>query len=153
MTAIVVADNTIAPKYEPFKAQEMTGQVIQGNSYLPARNVVYGTKWAFIEVYSRGVVVDSVLSQNGVNMEDLLYKLGMCESGLNPTKCVVDTNGLLSCGLFQYQRKTWETFCSGNIYDPEAQIRCATKMIGMGLGHTTVGWFNCWRKLNLPKII
>ena len=86
-------------------------------------------------------VVASNDDYKGLN--DVLYNLAKCEDGFH-NQCIIDTNGLLSCGVFMYQQKTYERFCEGNYGDKNIrqQTECAAKMISGGGWHN---WYNCLR--------
>ena len=76
-----------------------------------------------------------------------LTKLAQCESSFVHKNKWGD-NGL-SYGIFQFQKRTFDYYCSGDWKDINDQIHCAVKLIEKGLGATTIGWYNCWRKNNL----
>jgi hypothetical protein len=97
--------------------------------------------------------ISSVASLNAKddNNYDLLIKdLISCESGGNENRC---GDSGRSCGILQFRKPTYEIFCSGDWLNSENQIKCAIKMIDMGLGEKEIGWMNCWRIMNLDKYL
>ncbi len=84
-----------------------------------------------------------------MDLADILYKLGNCENGLRTTGCIIDVNGFLSCGLFMYQQKTWDSLCEGDIMNPSDQMECTVKILmSGGWGH----WRNCFLNNNIQII-
>lgn len=81
---------------------------------------------------------------------DLLIELISCESGFNT---LAKGDNSTSFGLLQFKQTTWQENCEGDIWNGQDQISCAVKMIDMGLGDTTTGWYNCWRRMNLDKYL
>ena len=51
--------------------------------------------------------IKEAIIQSSVNKEqaEIIIKLANCESGFRDV-CIVDTNGKLSCGIFQFQELT-----------------------------------------------
>jgi len=88
------------------------------------------------------------LTLNYPDKYDLLMDLIDCESGYNTNRC---GDGGKSCGILQFQEETFNDFCKGRRESSEDQIRCASKMIDMGIGGTLQGWYNCFRIKNLSK--
>lgn len=82
---------------------------------------------------------------------ELLIDLAFCESSLRHEGIWGDV--YQSYGLFQFQKPTFYHFCDGDWKDKEDQLDCAVRMIEMGLGPRTIGWFNCWRRMNLDKYL
>lgn len=74
----------------------------------------------------------------------ILYDLANCESGFKDI-CIVDTNGKLSCGIFMYQKSTFNHFCKGNWLNPLDQLKCADNMIHNG--RLKLDWVNCSKKI------
>lgn len=76
-----------------------------------------------------------------------LEQLIDCESKFN--NAAVGDNGKAR-GILQFHYGTFLRYSSyGDYLDPEAQLHTAVKMIRMGIGPTTGGWYNCWRERNL----
>jgi hypothetical protein len=92
--------------------------------------------------------VEYLLNQEYPEFTNLLMDLIGCESGFDPTKC--GDNGK-SCGILQFQEKTFLDNCEGEWLDSYDQIRCSVKLIKSGIGSTEGGWYNCWRIKNLFK--
>lgn len=80
-------------------------------------------------------------------LSECLIRLGNCESQLIMDICGDHGN---SCGVFQIQYSTFVDFgCSGQWLNLSDQIDCTVKMIKLGVGPTTGGWYNCFRRANL----
>ena len=115
------------------------------------RNAIFGAKLAVYGVLTEGI---GEYTKNGGSavvgdyneLHDVLFKLAQCESGFKD-KCIIDTNGLLSCGWFQFQKRTFYHYCEGDWKDPDDQTKCAIYLIQKGRG--PYEWVNCWKKLNL----
>jgi hypothetical protein len=76
-----------------------------------------------------------------------LTKLARCESsGIHENRW---GDNYHSYGLLQFQKRTFYNYCSGDWQDMLDQLHCSVRMIEKGLGPTTQGWYNCWRKENL----
>lgn len=95
-------------------------------------------------VVNQKKILGEYITQYGQN--DILVKLADCESSYRNI-CVIDTNGKLSCGMFQFQYDTFKRYCTGNWRNGLDQTRCADSMIKQGLGRDN--WTVCWNKINL----
>ena len=83
---------------------------------------------------------------NEVNA-DTMVALAKCESGFKDI-CIVDTNNKLSCGIFMFQKATFEGFCPDlqwGDYHVADNILCAGRMIKKGL--QAYHWVNCTLKV------
>ena len=80
-------------------------------------------------------------------MSELLLDLAKCEARWKHDGLWGDN--YQSYGIFQMQKRTFYSYCEGDWQDMEDQLDCTAKMIRMDLGHTTTGWYNCWRIMNL----
>ena len=131
-----------------------TLSILQGNTIAAISSIEMPVKrtemplGTILTNYPTRLPTNGVLAVAG-DYTDEIRKLIQCESG-GKSKCVVDINGELSCGILQFQKPTYYAFCSGDWLLPENQIRCAAKMISMGLGSKPIGWYNCWRTVGLP---
>ncbi len=153
MGSLAKENYAIAPKLSPYSEEALH---IQSDQFLIAnRNQLNNTQNRFYGVLS-DITADSGLtgfsSKNGENIDwtDVLQKLINCESGFNENICIIDSNGLLSCGWFQFQKRTFYTYCEGNWKDPKDQTKCAIYLIRIGSGQKH--WYNCWRSQNLPIV-
>lgn len=137
----------------------LDGETLQiaGNTVLGFKSPPVSVERAWVARYIDLAEIDrnnEVLASKGHNIDlaTILYRLAYRENWLRNT-CVVDVNGLLSCGPFQFQLQTFKNRCIGsNIMDVTQQIECAIDMIMNGEGHTFGGWYNSWRALQLPII-
>ena len=107
-------------------------------------NVIIGgaSVQALNHVFTPYLASYGVLGVQAYLANPLLEKLAICESGLNPL--AIGDKGT-SFGLFQYKKATWNTFCEGDIMNPQDQIKCASKMLENELGKQH--WKNCWGKI------
>lgn len=86
-------------------------------------------------------------------INEIIYKLIMCESSYVPDQNIVDSNGVMSYGLLQWQKHSFDYFgeeyglLHDDIEDSSQQIAVAKQVIAHGLGKQT--WTNCYRKLKL----
>lgn len=126
--AIASAPATLSPQ---------TLVYVQGNS-------IVGYYFAFEQT-----LVEWTYSQYPTIAESLI-RLISCESGFNP---LAEGDNSTSFGLLQFKQTTWQNYCEGDIWNSQDQINCGVKMIEKGLGPTTQGWYNCWRKMNLDKYL
>ena len=83
--------------------------------------------------------------------EELLMKLAFCESSWTHRGTFGDN--FASYGIFQWQAPSWDCWCKGSRYNLEDQLHCTMRLIKKNLGHTTRGWFNCFKKHNLRQLI
>ena len=81
--------------------------------------------------------------------EELLIKLAFCESSWRHRGVWGDNTA--SYGIFQWQAPSWKDWCDGSRYNLEDQLHCTMRLIKKNIGHTTKGWFNCFRKHNLRQ--
>jgi hypothetical protein len=87
-----------------------------------------------------------------LNNYPVLKALASCESGVDPSEInPMDTNGLPSIGLFQYQQKTWDWWTSiidpnksWDIMNPYHQIQVTLWAFEQGYQHH----WGCWKKIN-----
>lgn len=148
----------IAPQNQSLNGEAM--HVTGGNTIVGLKTPPTSVERGWVAQYINLEEIDRhnrVLAFNGVNMDlaMILYELAKQENSLRNT-CIVDVNGEDSCGLFHFQQITYEVECKsydfGENMDKPNQVKCALKMIMEGKGHTTGGWYNSWKKLNLPII-
>lgn len=150
-----MSSNARAPTTDSLEGENL--QVLDGNTIKGTNSPPISVERAWIVQYIDLGEIDNlnrVLAYKEVNlrMEEILYQLTTCESGRNPDIFVVDTNGEISKGLYQFQEKTFYHFGDGSWKDPSDQTKVAIKMIMQGVGHTFGGWYNCWKNMNLPII-
>ena len=87
--------------------------------------------------------------------QEIVAILAHCESSNRPNIVIMDTNGLRSYGLLQFQKWIWEHWTEyyalkdRQIMNPEHQKELALKMVADGQGKVT--WRNCWKKYNLES--
>lgn len=72
--------------------------------------------------------------------------LADCESGFKDI-CIKDSNGKLSCGIFMFQKATFENFCPDLKWNSAIgdNIVCAGRMVAQGL--MRAHWVNCAKKI------
>lgn len=94
----------------------------------------------------------------------MLGALGWCESRGSTTVSIIDSNGLPSAGLYQFQNATWIMAMKNYGYspyaendellnlieDPYMQIELASKILKEKNGWNH--WRNCSKKLGIDKI-
>lgn len=74
----------------------------------------------------------------------VFISIAVCESNLNPTVSVIDTNGKRSTGIFQFQNATWNAYGEGSIKNWRSQAHTAAQMMKDGeYWH----WKNCHKKV------
>ena len=93
--------------------------------------------------------------------DKVLERLGACESGNSPDKVILDTNGLYSYGLLQFQLKTFMSYgvkygilpatittqeARNLIMFPKIQKELAGRMLKDGFGYH---WANCMKIISL----
>ncbi len=150
MGSLAKENYAIAPKLSPYFGEALH---IQSDQFLIAnRNQLNSTQNRFYGVLS-DITADSELngfsSKNGENIDwtDVLQKLINRESGFKENICIIDSNGLSSCGWFQSQKRTFYTYCEGDWKNPEDQTKCAIWLIKKG--RAKYEWTNCYNKLKL----
>jgi hypothetical protein len=128
-TLIMVENNAVIPIYNPC---------------LIVLNGLQADENGLIDRYQ----VECYLEENFPLKLEIVTDLIECESGFDERKC--GDNGT-SCGILQYKEQTFLSTCEGEWKNSEDQIKCAVKMIDMGIGDKLGGWYNCWRIQNLFK--
>jgi len=80
------------------------------------------------------------------DLKGIMIKLATCESGLKDI-CITDTNNKLSCGIFMFQRGTFQHFCPDLKWNNSVKddIICAERIIKKGL--MSNHWVNCSRTI------
>jgi len=129
---LVVSSNVQAPNL-PLTEKPI---VVQGNSVVglspvPINFNSLGVLGDFYDKIDIIYLLKSAAEKYGLN-EKRFTKLAFCESSLNH-----DQWGDLDLkypvyGLFQYQQRTWDRYCEGDIKSEKDQIECAGKLIGQG---------------------
>jgi hypothetical protein len=66
---------------------------------------------------------------------DTAIRIAKCESKLNPK--AENVNGSAT-GVYQFIRKTWKTYCEGDVYDEDANIICFMQNY-----NDHPGWWEC----------
>ncbi len=95
--------------------------------------------------------IKEAIIQSSENKEqaEIIIRLADCESGFRDI-CIVDTNGKLSCGIFQFQEDTLKYFCpdlewgKGKIKD---SIICAIRVIREDYKVMKKNWVICSKKI------
>ncbi len=104
-----------------------------------------------------------VLPGDRINLtpaDGAIYKLAMCESGLNPNAVNWHDGGSPSFGLFQWKKSSFLHYndkykilpdledgeVMNIIYDPEAQIKLTKAVLSEPGGNNN--WKNCYRKIS-----
>ncbi len=102
-----------------------------------------------------------LISPNLPIVDPILSRLATCESGNSPDKVILDTNGLKSYGLLQFQLKTFMSYgvkygilpsnitadqARDLIMSPELQKELAREMLKNNLGYH---WKNCMKQISL----
>lgn len=62
-------------------------------------------------------------------------RIAMCESSMNPK---AKNKHSSASGLYQITKKTFQTYCSGNVFDAEDNINCFIKLYP-----NNKGWWQC----------
>ncbi len=77
----------------------------------------------------------------------ILTPLASCESTFRDI-CIIDTNGKLSCGMFQFQKATMEKYCPDLKWHHSIKedIICAGRMV-KDVNVLKANWFTCSRKI------
>ena len=143
---IAFASVAQTPTTLPSQAEEL--QMIGHNSLVAPRMPLYDTKMASLAILTAEWDKDEiqqVLREIGQNRE-IIEKLIKCESRGIANKCIIDTNGKLSCGILQFQEATFLGFCKGEWLNPIDQIKCANNMINQRIGPKH--WYNCWKNVS-----
>lgn len=85
-----------------------------------------------------------LVSQYG--LDSVLIPLANCESTFRDI-CIIDTNGKLSCGMFQFQKTTFERYCPDLKWHDsvKSDAMCADRMIVKGL--LKENWKTCSKKI------
>ena len=112
-----------APKIE----NENDLVIIQGNSVkaiTPLVSVKFASLGDFVEEKDIMLIQDMII----------------CESGGKENIC--GDHGI-SCGILQFQKRTFDLYCKGEWLNSQDQIKCAFEMIKKGLGYH----WTCYRKL------
>lgn len=145
---IAVANQSIAPTNNIVSGDSLP--LLGENTLIPrsSTTLIGLQEWEFRRVLNMVIASDD----NYIGLTEIVYDLAKCESGFNEKRCIIDTNNKLSCGLFQYQKTTWEHFCEGKYEEMtmKKQIECATKMLSKGLWKH---WYNCSISQNLANKI
>lgn len=79
----------------------------------------------------------------------ILTQLASCESNFRSI-CIVDSNGKLSCGIFQFQKSTLEQYCPDLKWNSTVNedIMCAGRMIKEGGSDTLrAHWTTCSKQI------
>ncbi len=135
----------------PTEPYEDSLLIIQGNSLLAKNMPVFPLKLAVLGALMGRDDMEYLIRQKYPEMVNLLRDLTYCEARWQHDGLWGDN--YQSYGLFQFQRKTFYSFCSQywNWQNQEDQLDCAVILIKKGLGSTTQGWYNCWKIMNLFK--
>lgn len=93
-------------------------------------------KWA-ISFYSQQYGFDATI----------LTPLAECESTFRDI-CIIDTNGKLSCGMFQFQKTTMEQYCPDLKWHHSIKedIMCAGRMI-KSVSVLKANWVTCSKQI------
>jgi len=134
----------------PLPIPAYTGEtlpILSGNSLLgfnypffSLQMAVLGDLMAEDDIDAKNEVLAFISEING--LDEILYSLAQCESGFRNI-CVIDTNNKLSCGLFQFQKSTWDAYCEKEWLSNSDQIKCAGQLVLAGFGESL--WRNCWK--------
>jgi hypothetical protein len=79
----------------------------------------------------------------------ILTAIASCETTFRGL-CIIDTNGKLSCGIFQFQKATFHRYCPDLQwnYSVNDDILCAERMIGEGgMDIVKKNWVTCSAKI------
>ena len=94
-------------------------------------------------------IIATTAKQYGIS-QFLALELGRIESEFNPSACNPVSS---ACGLFQFIDSTWETYCTGDRFDPYDNTKCAMERLSAGeLWHWTADK-NTKRKLEMAGAI
>jgi len=82
---------------------------------------------------------------NGIN-QHIFSALADCESSYRNI-CIIDTNGKLSCGPFQFQKDTFDKFCPDMKWHNSVKedIMCAARVVKKGV--MADHWKTCSKKI------
>ena len=114
---------------------------------------------ASVKPYEPRYEVLGSLGDSYVSKAEILDKLAFCESSGDPTREVLDTNGKMSRGIYQYQEETFKRYVKkygllpyaeddeimNFIYDAEFQRELTSLVLEEKNGFRN--WLNCWIKL------
>lgn len=78
----------------------------------------------------------------------ILGSLAFCESTYRDI-CIIDSNGLLSCGPFQFQKSTMKLYCPDLKWNDSVKndIMCAGRMVKLGMDTVKSNWVTCSKNL------
>lgn len=128
--------------------EESTLILVQDNSLVAVAVPYYPKTYTLVSLIAEDDLKYYIKSKYP-GMADLLLDLSYCEARWKHDGEWGDN--YQSYGAFQFQQRTFYTFCQGDWKNYQDQADCAVKMISIGLGPTTRGWFNCYKIQNLFK--
>ena len=123
--------------------------IIQNNSLLPISSPVFPPKLTVLGSLVNGYDINDLIREKYPEMTGLLTDLTKCEARWRHDGLWGDNYN--SYGVFQFQEDTFYSYCSSgwDWQDMEDQLDCSVIMIKLGLGPKTVGWYNCYKIMDL----